>query len=132
MTHEHNYLFNDVADLNLYMESLCDTQLLCVLQLNVQRISNINKFHNLLTYIASMTVKPDVLIFTETWITRGTEGLYRIPGYESLHCCRDVQSAGIALYYNTDLQCELIAQSNEEVSYMHVNLCRLSEPDHNL
>lgn len=110
------------------MDRLCDSQVLCVLQMNVQRISNINKFQDIIAYISSMTVKPDALIFTETWITQGTEGLYQIPGYDALHCCRETQSAGIAFFFKKDLKCEMIDQSNDEVSFMHVAVYRTTEP----
>lgn len=127
MTSESNYYFTNVTDLNSFANSLCDK--LSVLQLNVQRISNLDKFHDILTYISSMVYKPDVLIFTETWIIKGTESLYVIPGYKSFHCCRDEQSAGIACYYKQDLYCELIGNSNDEVSYIHFKLCNIHDPD---
>lgn len=107
-------------------------QLLSVLGLNVQRISNLDKFHNVLTFICSMSTKPDVLVLTETWILKGTESLYQFPGYKSIHSCRETSSAGVALYYKSDLYCDLIEKANDEVSYLHVKLYNQCDPDTNL
>lgn len=136
MASDDNFLVSSVNELNSTMKrlcddnsGLCDRHFLSVLQLNVQRVSNIDKFHNIITLVNSMAIKPDVLIFTETWITRGTESVYQIPGYESFHCCRDTQSAGIAVYYKPELQCEIMDQSCDEVSYIHAKLYDSFQPD---
>lgn len=127
MTSESNYYFTDVSELNSFANGLCDK--LSVLQLNVQRISNLDKFHDVLIYIGSIEHKPDILIFTETWIVRGTESLYEIPGYRSIHSCRDEQSAGIACFYKQNFYCELLGNSNDEVSYIHFKVCNVNEHD---
>lgn len=66
-----------------------------------------------------MSYKPDIIIFTETWIIEGTEGLYQLPGYEAIHACRKTQSAGISLFYKTGLIFEPIATRTDEVSLIH-------------
>lgn len=132
MTAESNILLKDVSCLNTFMDNLSDCTPMCVFQMNVQRVSNIAKFHDIVTLIVSMSVKPDIVILTETWIIKGTEGLYNIPGYFSYHSCRTTSSAGVALYYKSDLQCDLLAATNDEVSYIHVNLSNPSQPGYNL
>lgn len=128
-----NTLVTDVDEFNELSLRLDNTdKMLCVLHLNVQRISNLNKFQNILTFVGSMVRKPDVIILTETWITKDTECLYNIRGYESFHSCRVTQSAGIAFYFKEDFECELIDQSNGDVSFLHLKMNRFGDPENNL
>lgn len=111
----------DIAELNDLTADLIERPL-CVAQLNVQRMSNIDKFHDIITLFNHLNTKPDVLIFTETWILKGTEAIYNIPGYEAYHACRDTHSAGVALYFKSGLKCDLISSANDEVSFIHASV----------
>lgn len=125
---ESNFLMENVTSLNAFMDNLCDRPPLCVMHLNVQRVANLNKFHNIITLISSMTTKPDIIILTETWIIKGTESLYELPGYIALHACRESQSAGIALYYKVTLSCEPLETSIDEVSLIHAKFYSINQP----
>lgn len=132
MTNENNFMISSIPELNSFVENFSEGQPLCVLQLNVQRVSNLSKFHDLVILIGSMNMKPDVLIFTETWILRGTENLYQIAGYKAKHACRETASAGVALYYKDDLHCDLLYSTNDEVSIIHANVYHPEKEDENI
>lgn len=119
---EGSYYASDTGELNDIMNDngLCDY--LSVMQINVQRVCNLNKFRDLCIYLESITYKPDIVVLTETWITKGTESLYEIDGYSSHHCCRSYPSAGIAVYFKTHLRFTITEKSNAQVSVMSMKI----------
>lgn len=120
-----NHLMEDIDSLNDFI-NISHTNHLCLMHMNVQRCANLNKFHDIITFISSMSKKPDVIMLTETWIIKGTENIYQIPGYNGVHSCRDVPSGGVSVYYKDYLPCELLSTSNDEVSFINVRIYSLT------
>lgn len=124
-----NFYLHDLDELNDFTKVTPISDKLFVMHLNVQRICNLAKFDELLIYIDRMSTKPDVMVLTETWITRGTEPLYQILNYDAHHCCRDTSSAGITVFVRHELSMNILEESNDAVSFVHLELSQTFKPD---
>ena len=101
-------------------------------QLNVQRSCSLEKFNRLAAYVFSLSKKPLVLGFTETWFTSSETGelhgskkavrLYELEGYQSCFCSRVTRSAGVAVYIADGFGFEVLRKSDGEVSFVQVRI----------
>lgn len=101
--------------------------------LNVQRVSNREKFDRIRDYVNRFRKKPTIFGIVETWILRNETGekgdsntpinLYRLEGYETEYCSRDNRSGGIAVYFEEGLRYEMVDKDNGAVSYVHARVC---------
>ena len=80
----------------------------------------------------SLSKKPLVLGFTETWFTSSETGelhgskkavrLYELEGYQSCFCSRVTRSAGVAVYIADGFGFEVLRKSDGEVSFVQVRI----------
>lgn len=92
------------------------------LNFNVQRVADLGKFEDLNLLLSGLCVRPKLLILTETWIVEGTGGIYEIDGYKAYHCGRDTSSAGIAIYYSSEYDIEVLKESNGNFSFIQFKI----------
>ncbi|XP_075163247.1 uncharacterized protein LOC142235881 [Haematobia irritans] len=57
--------------------------------------------------MSSCSKLPDIIAIQETWFSEELLQLYKIPGYASIHCCRDDKYGGTSLYIRENLQFSL-------------------------
>lgn len=75
----------------------------------------------------------------ETWFTSGETGedsgskrpirLYQMDGYQAEFSSREERSAGIAVYVKNGINYKVLGKSNEEVSFVHMEVSPGSEKD---
>lgn len=128
MNTEQILLQRDTAEVNFYLDGNDRFNILmkvsnfarefCVLNLNVRRVADLDKFEDFVHYVESLEVEPDLIVLTETWVLRGTGGLYALRGYKGHHCGRELPSAGVALYVKGKYDFEVIDQSNGALSFI--------------
>lgn len=122
-----NLYFDDIYRFNTFMKVTTLKNHLTVLHLNVRRISRFHKFMDLIDFINSLKMAPDVLIFDETWITLSTERIYKIHGYVAQHVCRDNLSAGISVFIKKCYENQIIVynSSNGVVNFLDFTLVKV-------
>ena len=125
---ETNFYFQSNDSFNSFMKIVNFRDSMCVMQLNAQRVADIEKFLEPVVYIESLAIKPDLIVLEETWIVDGTGGMYQIEGYEGVHCCRQSSSAGIAIYYLQKYAVEVQQTSSAEVSYIDLKVFDSNRP----
>lgn len=104
--------------------------------MNVQRICNRDKFQTLKDYLGALSPEPDIFACAETWITENetsenskTPCIFKIPTYSVEFCSRPTRSAGLALYIKENINYEVIAKSNGDISFVHIKLSDESEKE---
>lgn len=115
---DKNFYFDSDAEFDAFMRNNDYKDSFNYLTLNVARVSSLSKFEELVIYILSLVVQPVLIVLTETWIVKGTEGLYRLPGYSGYHCCRETSSAGVAVFIKTGFKLDVIEDDAGPLSYI--------------
>lgn len=130
-TSTENFSSNDITEFNTQIRGLTGSDYFSLYHLNVQRVSNMQKFDRLRRHVGSFDRKPDVLSFVETWFIQNETGevssdsgisLYEIEGYQSIFCSRNERSAGVAVYVKEGMNFEVLRKQDGPVSYIHMTL----------
>lgn len=82
-----------------------------IMSVNIRSISSVVKFNAFKSLVAQLPILPNVIAIQETWFQSDLTQIYKIPGYNAVHCCRFDGYGGTTLYirenilYTTEL-CE--------------------------
>lgn len=99
-----NSQYHTADSLNTISEKFkCNS--LSVFHLNVRSLPC--HFDDLNEYLSSLNQKFTVIALTETWLTEISRQNYSIPGYTSIHHCRENKTGGgVSLYIRSDVHCK--------------------------
>ena len=84
-------------------------------------------FDKITAFLSCLSTPPDILAFTETWLTDNNKHLYQLPGYHSYHLIRNTRTQGgvsvfISNKLNTEQLCELtIINEDIEINTIKIN-----------
>lgn len=113
---KHFYNFEKV-----YHES--NNKFLSILCINVRSISSVDKFNKFKTLLVNFSKLPDIIAIQETWFRKELTQLYVIPGFESVHSCRNDGYGGTSLYINSQITFSVeCCQSYNYVETINVKL----------
>lgn len=96
----NNYISN-LSDFNNIQIS--NRKLFNVFSVNIRSISSITKFNRFKTMIAKISALPTIIAVQETWFKMDVVGIYNIPGYTSVHCCRSDGYGGTSVFVKENL-----------------------------
>lgn len=95
------------SDLSQVSEILKGDNQLSVFHLNAQSLKN--KFDYVQLFLTDLSIKFDLLCFSETWFTPDYE-CFPMAGYDCISICRsNARGGGIAIYIRDDLPYDVLA-----------------------
>ena len=66
---------------------------------------------NITAFLNALSVSPDILAITETWLNDTNKHLYQITGYNSYHLVRTTRGqGGVSIYISNNIQCEQLQE----------------------
>ena len=110
--------FNNILDFNTHYV----TQYKSDFRIYYHNIRSLNKkFEETELLITNMKI--DLVILTETWITKGQKKFYNFNGYNSIYSCRQRQGGGLGIFIKNNLEYEILENyESEDTSYIIINL----------
>lgn len=84
-----NQYFNNLKSFSVSVNERINRSSFNAVSVNIRSISAIDKFNKFKFLISKFPILPNVISVQETWLKKGYEQLYEIPGYNVVHCCRD-------------------------------------------
>lgn len=102
MISNNNY-FSNFKSFENYLKSL-NFDYFNIVSVNIRSISSVDKFMKFKTLISKFKVLPNIIAIQETWFQSCVSQIYSIPGYSSIHCCRNDGYGGTSLYIRDNLQ----------------------------
>lgn len=77
---------------------------------NVRSLKSNQKFNEIET-IPKVHNRPTIIGFTETWLEKKIEQLYKIQGYNAEYNSRNTRGGGLALYVRQDVEFQTITNT---------------------
>ena len=120
-----NALSSELVDLASCKFEMAD---LSVFYFNIRGLRS--KLDELISVLDNIAVTPDVLVLTETWLTKDIKKLYSIPGYNHFGVCRDEKrGGGISIYISNQIDFILVEEGtiiieNYEILHTLIRLNR--------
>lgn len=106
------------VNLDEFVESLSvvesSTNYLRIFQWNIRGMNDLSKFDTILETLDQCKVPIDVVVIGETWVKKGHEQLYNIPGFNSVFSCRDNSNGGLAVFVRTDITFTVVRNFHSE------------------
>ena len=66
---------------------------------------------NITAFLNSLSVSPDILAVTETWLNDTNKHLYQLSGYNSYHLVRTTRAqGGVSIFISHNIQCEQLQE----------------------
>lgn len=90
-----------------------------MLQINIRGLNQLDKFDSLQIFLQSLNILVDVLVVGETCIKNGRSQFYNIPGFQSIHSCRNNSSGGLAVFIRNGINFE-IKDVTQDNGYHHI------------
>ena len=123
-TNRRNQYFNISKFNSDLTKSVSD---LAVIHININSL--FPKLDHFLALIGQLTVKFDVLCFTECRLTESTKNLVKIQGYNVFHCLREngLSGGGITVFVRCDFEINEIPQctiSNETIESLFLRVSK--------
>lgn len=112
-------------NLQLYADYICSlkSNYLNILSINVRSVSSLDKFNKFKEMLSNLKVLPDVIAVQETWFNNNLKQIYDVPGFSSVHCCRQDGYGGTSLYVNLKLIYTVeTCKSEDFVDYIAVKI----------
>ena len=106
-------------DLILYNKLLeeHETKKLNIIHFNSRSLPK--NYDNILSFLNSLNTPPDILTFTETWLSDNNKHLYKFKGYHSYHIIRKSRRQGGVSIFVSDL---LYSQDFKELTIINENI----------
>lgn len=94
-----------------------------IISVNIRSISSINKFNKFKSMISKLPKLPSVIAVQETWFNSSLVQIYKIPGYNVVHCSRSDGYGGTSIYIHNNLQYNVqICKSNNFIETITLSL----------
>ena len=105
-------------------------------QLNILHINSRSlpkNFDNINAFLNSLSVAPDILAITETWLNDSNKHLFQLPGYNSFHLVRTTRAhGGVTIFTSVNLQCEQVQELSFINHSVEINSIRLNLDSSNI
>lgn len=98
-----NQYFKTINSFQNHLESI-NYKYLNIVSINLRSISSLNKFNKFKTFLSNLPRLPDILAIQETWFQEKVSDMYKIPHYNSVHCCRGDGYGGTSIYIANKFQ----------------------------
>jgi exonuclease III len=93
----------DFNDFNCNFSHLCNSNLgFNIFHLNIHSL--VDKLDRLVLLLRALTVRPDVVVISETWLKPLDAQFYNIPGYNAVHNCRSGGYGGISIFISQEIE----------------------------
>lgn len=98
-----NQYFKSINSFENYLETI-NYKYLNIISINLRSISSLNKFNKFKSFLTNLPRLPDILAIQETWFEEKCSEMYKIPHYNSIHCCRSDGYGGTSIYISNKYQ----------------------------
>jgi ABC-type uncharacterized transport system permease subunit len=65
-------------------------------------------------FLSDYTVRPEVIVICETWLSESLTAFCNVEGYRAVHNCRSAGYAGLTVFVREDVQCEITCNEKLE------------------
>lgn len=117
-----NQYFKQFENFKTYICNL-NSNFFNIVSINFRSVSSVDKFNKFKSLIASFPKLPDIIAVQETWFEKDITQIYKLPGFNSVHCCREDAYGGTTIYINKNIQFTIdICKSSNYVERIVVTL----------
>ena len=79
-------------------------------------------------FLNSLTVAPDILTITETWLNKFNKHFFQLPGYNSFHLIRPTRAhGGVTIYISENIHCEQLQEITISNNSIEINSVKLTD-----
>ena len=84
-------------------------------------------------FLNCLSASPDILAFTETWLTDNNKHLYQLPSYHSYHLTRNTRTqGGVSVFISNKLNIEQISELTIANGDIEINTIKINTSSTNL
>ena len=97
---------------------------LSIIHMNARSLSK--NYDRINAFLSSLTLSPDIIAITETWLNDTNKYLYQFPGYHPYHITRTTRPhGGVSLYISNDICTEpidVLTITNDDIELLTVKV----------